>query len=71
MEFAALERLKLSHRLIRENGVSKLARSFLIGSSSNLLVTRTAIKSQTSSNFGWIESVTSELRALVGELNLQ
>ena len=31
-----------------ENGVSKLARSFLIGPSSNLLVTRTGIKSQMS-----------------------
>ena len=31
----------------------------------------TAIKSQMGSSSGWIESVTSELRALVGELNFQ
>ena len=37
-----------------ENGVSKLARSFLIGALSNLLVTRAGIKSRTSSNSGWI-----------------
>ena len=35
---------------------------------SNLLVTRTGIKSQTSSNSGQIGSVTSELHALQGEL---
>ena len=44
-----------------ENGVSKLARSFLIGYSSNLLVTRIGKKSQLSSNSGRIGLVTSEL----------
>ena len=68
MALAALERQKISHRLIMGNGVSKLARSFLIGSSSNLLVTRTVIKSQTSSNSGWIKSVTSELHAHKGRI---
>ena len=42
----------------------KLAHLFLIGSLSNLLVTRTGIKSWTSSKSGWIGSVTSELHAL-------
>ena len=51
-----------------ENGVSKLARSFLIGSSSNLLVTRTGIKSQMSSKSSQIGSVTSELNALCGRI---
>ena len=68
MELTALERLKISQTY---NGKmvspSKLIH-FLIGSSSNLLVTRTAIKSQTSSNSGWIESVTSELHAHKGQI---
>ena len=51
------------------HGVSKLACSFLIGSSSNLLVTRTGIKSQT--NSGRIGSVTLELHALEGRLKFQ
>ena len=66
MELAALERLKISHRLIM--GKWCLAHSFLIRSSSNLLVTRTAIKSQTSSNSAWIESDTLELRAHKGQI---
>ena len=41
-----------------ENGVAKWAHSFLIRSSSNLLVTRTGIKSQTSSNSGQVGTVT-------------
>ena len=41
-----------------ENGVSKLARSFCIRSLSNLLVTRTGIKSRMSSNSGQIGSIT-------------
>ena len=44
---------------------------FLVGSSSNLLVTRTGIKSQTSSNSDQIGSVTSELCALEHGLNFQ
>ena len=44
---------------------------FLIRSSSNLLVTRTGIKSRTSSNSCQIGSVISELHALEGELNIQ
>ena len=54
-----------------ENGVSKLAHSFLIGSSSNLLVIRTGIKCRTSSNSGRIGAVTSELSVLEGELNFR
>ena len=70
MELAALELLKISHRLIMGKWCFQASLFiFFIGSSSNLLVTRTAIKSQTSSNSGWIESVTSELSSLVGELN--
>ena len=53
------------------NSRTELVRSFFIGSSSNLLVTRTAIQSQTNSNSGQIGSVTSELHALVGKLNFQ
>ena len=59
-ELGALER-QISLRFMMENGVSKLACSFLIGSLSNLLVTRTGIKSQTSSNSSRIGSVTSVL----------
>ena len=44
--------LKISHILIMENGVSMLAHSFLIESSSKLLVTRTGIKARTSSILG-------------------
>ena len=44
-----------------ENCVSKLARTFFIGSSSNLLATRTGIKSQMSSSSGRIGLVTLEL----------
>ena len=50
MELAALERLKISHRLIMGKWCLQLARSFFIRSSSNLLVTRTALKSQMSAN---------------------
>ena len=54
-----------SHRVIkRENLVSTLAPSFLIGSSSYLQVTRTSIISRTSSNFGQIRPRTAELAAL-------
>ena len=58
-ELAALERLKNSHRW--ENGVSMLAHSFLIDSSSKLLVTRTGIKARSSSNLGRIRPLTLEL----------
>ena len=47
-----------------ENLVSTLAPSFLIGSSSYLQVTRTTIKSRTSSNFSQIRPRTAELAAL-------
>ena len=47
-----------------------LARSFFIGTSSNLLVTRTGIKSWTSSNSARIESVTFKLDALSNMLNI-
>ena len=46
------------------NVVSTLAPSFLIGSSSNLQVTRTSIISQTSSKLGQIGPRTAELAAL-------
>ena len=63
-ELAALERLKMSHRLIIENSVSMLARSFLIESSSKLRVTRTGIKARTSSILGRIRLLILELLAL-------
>ena len=63
----ALERRKLFPYTCSLNGkivVSTIAPSLLIGSSSNLKVTRTAIKSRTSSNFGQIGQFTSELLAI-------
>ena len=54
-----------------ENGVSKLARLFFIVPSTDLLITRTGIKSRTSSNSGRIVSVTTKLPALEGGLNFQ
>ena len=55
-----------SHRVIMgENVVSTLAPSYLIGSSSYLQVTRTSIRSRTtSSKFGQIGPRTAELAAL-------
>ena len=54
-----------SHRVIMgENVVSTLAPSFLIGSSSYLQVTRTSIRSLTSSKFGQIGPRAAELAAL-------
>ena len=53
-----------NHRVIRENVVSTLAPSFLIGSSSYWQVTRTSITSRTSSEFGQIGPRTAELAAL-------
>ena len=47
-----------------ENGVSMLARSFLIESSSKLLVTRTGIKARSSSILGRIRPLILELLAL-------
>ena len=47
-----------------ENGVSMLARSFLIESSSKLLVTRTGIKAWSSLNLGRIRPLILELLAL-------
>ena len=50
--------------LLWENGVSMLACSFLIESSSKLLVTRTSIKAQLSSILGRIRPLITELLAL-------
>ena len=47
-----------------ENDVSTFSRLFLIRSFLYLLVTRTCIKSRTSSNFSQSESLTRELAAL-------
>ena len=47
-----------------ENGVSIFSQLLWIQSSSNLQVTRTGIKSPTSSNFGWIWPIILELHAL-------
>ena len=47
-----------------ENDVSTFSRSYLIGSFLYLQVTRTCIKSRTSSNFGQIGPLTTELAAL-------
>ena len=52
------------HRVNVENLVNTLAPSFLIGSSSYLQVTRTAIISLTGSNFGQIRSRSAKLAAL-------
>ena len=48
----------------RENGVSTFSRLLLIGSFLYLQVTRTCIKSRTSSNLGQIGPLTTELAAL-------
>ena len=50
--------------LLWENAVSMLACSFLIKSSSKLLVTRTGIKARTSLILGWIRLLTLKLLAL-------
>ena len=50
--------------LLWENGVSMLAYSFFIESSSKLLVTRTGIKAQLSLILGWIRPLILELLAL-------
>ena len=47
-----------------ENGVSTFSRLLLIRSFLSLQVTRTCIKSRTSSNFGQIGPLTTELAAL-------
>ena len=47
-----------------ENGVSTFSRLFLIRSFLYLQVMRTCIKSRTSSNFGQVEPLTTELAAL-------
>ena len=63
-ELGVLEHLKNSHRLIIENGVSKLARSFFYW----ILVTRTGIKSGTSSMIlGQIGPFTWEILPLSDE----
>ena len=58
----ALERLKKNPIYLWENGVSMLARSFLIESSSKLLVTRIGIKAR--SILGQIRPLILELLAL-------
>ena len=64
-ELAALECLKnFPWTYNGENDVSMLARSFLIESSSKLLITRKGIKAQTSSISGQIRLLTLELLAL-------
>ena len=64
-DLAALERLKkFPIDLQWENAVSMLARSFLIESSSKLLVTRIGIKARTSLISGRIRLLTLELLAL-------
>ena len=64
-ELAALERLKkFPIDLWWENGVYLLAQSFLIESSSKLLVTRTGIKVWSSSNLGRIRPLILKLLAL-------
>ena len=64
-KLAALECLKkFPIDLYWENGVSMLAYSFLIESSSKLLVTRTGIKARTSLISGLIRLLTLELLAL-------
>ena len=63
-ELAALERLKnFTIDLKWENAVSMLARSFLIKSSSKLLVIRTGMKARTSLISGGIRLLTLELLA--------
>ena len=66
-ELGALGRLKL----IMGKWCLQVARSRFIGTLSNLLVTRTGIKSWPSSNSGRIKSVFSVLRTLEGGLNFQ
>ena len=64
-ELAALELLKnFPYTYNGENSVSMLARSFLIESSSKLLVTRTGIKAWSSSILGRIRPLILELLAL-------
>ena len=57
-ELAALERLKYFHKTLWGNAVSMLARSFLIESSSKLLVTRTGIKARMCLISGRITEIT-------------
>ena len=71
MELLPLSVGKISHILIMGKWCLPASSLFFIGSSSNLLVTRRGMKSQTSSKSSWIRLVTSELRALVCELNFQ
>ena len=71
MELAAFERLKISHRLIMGKRCLQASSFIFDRIFVKLAITRTAIKSQKSLSSGWIESVTSELCALVGELNFQ
>ena len=66
MELAALEK-KFPIDLQCENGVSMLACSFLIESSSKLLVTRTGIKAWSSLILGQIRPLILELLALSDE----
>ena len=63
-QLAALERLKNLIDLQWETGVSMLARSFLIKSSSKLLVTRTCIKARLSLILCGMRPLILELLAL-------
>ena len=68
LEVLAIQWRKFSHRLIMEkNVVRRTMSSLLIDSSSNLKVTRTAIKSRTSSNSGQIGFFTSDYLPLRAE----
>ena len=70
-ELAAHERMKkFPWTYNGENLVDNLALSFLIGSSSFLLVMRTTIKALMSSNLGGIPPLTSELVALESPKNV-
>ena len=72
MELGGLECLKISHRLTWIMGKwCCQASSFIFYLIFVKLVTRTGIKSRTSSNSGWIGSVTSELHSFEGGLNFQ
>ena len=64
IELAGPERVNISNRLIMGNGVSMLAGSFCIESSSKLLVTRTGVKARISLTSGQIRRFTLRLLAL-------
>ena len=59
--------LKIPHRFIMEKGVFMLPCSFLMESSSKLLVTRTGVKARSNSSLGGIRPLILELLALSDE----